>query len=332
MAVTRVVALHGLDAGAHDAHRLHAPDRIWPETNCYADLWIELLHAQGMDPHAMLPCVFGLDFEGDQWTFFKPSLADLRTLYGIDVQELTLWRPLLDHALEHVGAGKLVSVEVDSWWLPDTAGTDYREEHGKTTIVINDVDIAARRLRYFHNAGYFTLDGEDFARTFWLDGEAPILPTYAELIRIDRAVVRDTATLRALSRGLLGEQLNWRPADNPVERFRSRFDADLPALQEAGLAQYHKWAFAGLRQLGAASALAAEFLRWQWADEAPENAIQAFERIATLAKTLTLKSARAVNSGRPLDATESFDEMAEAWQIAMDGTIAALARSGADEA
>lgn len=322
--MTRVVALRGPDAAAYSAHTLHAPECIWPEKNCYADLWIELLHAQAMDPHAMLPFVFALDFEGDQWTFFKPPLADLRTLYGIDVQELTLWRPLLEHALEHVGAGKLLSVEVDSWWLPDTAGTDYREAHGKTTIVINDVDADARRLGYFHNAGYFSLEGEDFIKAFWLDGEEPVLPPYAELIRVDRAVVRDAPALRALSRQLLAEQLNWRPADNPVERFRARFAADLPVLQQAGLPLYHKWAFAGLRQLGAASELAAEYLRWQWADAAPAHAIQAFERIANLAKTLTLKSARAVNSGRALDAGESFDEMAAAWQITMDATVAVL--------
>ncbi|MEO5492497.1 MAG: DUF1839 family protein [Sphingomonas sp.] len=325
--MTRVAALRGLDAATHSAHPLHAPDRIWPEKNCYADLWIELLHAQGMDPHAMLPFVFALDFEGDQWTFFKPPLSDLRTLYGIDVQELTLWRPLLDHALEHVGAGKLLSVEVDSWWLPDTAGTDYREAHSKTTIVINDVDIATRRLGYFHNAGYFSLEGEDFAKIFWLDGEVPVLPPYAELIHIDRAVVRDPRALRARSRRILAEQLDWRPADNPAERFRARFAIDVPVLQKAGLPQYHKWAFAGVRQLGAASELAAEYLRWQWAGTAPAEAVQAFERIANLAKTLTLKSARAVSSGRALDAGETFSELATAWQTAMDGTAAALEAS-----
>lgn len=322
--MTRVVALHGPDAATYGAHRLHAPDCIWPEKNCYADLWIELLHAQGMDPHAMLPFVFALDFEGDQWTFFKPPLSDLRKLYGVDVQELTVWRPLLDHALEHVGAGKLLSVEVDSWWLPDTAGTDYRESHSKTTIVINDVDTEAGRLGYFHNAGYFSLEGEDFVKTFWLDGETPALPPYAELIRVDRAIVQNSETLRALSRQLLAEQLGWRPADNPVERFRARFATDLPALQHAGLPLYHKWAFAGLRQLGAASELAADYLRWQWADAAPANAIEAFDRVASLAKALTLKSARAVNSGRSLDPSDNFDEMATAWQIAMGSTLAAL--------
>ena len=321
--MTRVATLPDLDPATYGAHSLHGLDRIWPETNCYADLWIELLHAQGLDPHAMLPFVFALDFEGDQWTFFKPQLADLRTLYGIDVQEMTLWRPLLEHALEHLGAGKLVSVEADSWWLPDTAGTDYRSAHTKTTIVINDVDTGARTLGYFHNGGYFRLEGEDFDKTFWLDG-APVLPPYAELIHIDRTTAQDAETLRTLSRQLLAEHLSWRPADNPVERFRVRFATDLAELHEAGMPNFHKWAFAGLRQLGAASDLAAGYLRWQRADAAPAKSIEAFERIANLAKILTLKSARAVNSGRPLDADESFDEMAAAWQFAMDETIAKL--------
>ena len=318
--MTRVTALRGLDAATYTAHSLHGLNRIWPETNCYADLWIELLHAQGLDPHAMLPFVFALDFEGDQWTFFKPQLADLRTLYGIDVQEMTLWRPLLDHALEHLGVGKLLSVEADSWWLPDTAGTDYRSAHGKTTIVINDVDTDARSLGYFHNGSYFNLTGEDFDKTFWLTGEAPILPPYAELIHIDRAVARDPDTLRTLSRDLLDEHFSWRPANNPIERFRVRFAADLTELHSAGMPTYHKWAFAGLRQLGAASDLAAEYLRWQWADAAPANAIEALERLANLAKILTLKSARAAHSGRSLDADASFDEMASAWQLAIDET------------
>ena len=64
--MTHVITLGGTDAAAYARHPLHAPERIWPETNCYADLWIELLHAQGMDPHAMLPFVFALDFEGDE--------------------------------------------------------------------------------------------------------------------------------------------------------------------------------------------------------------------------------------------------------------------------
>ena len=313
--MTHAAVLAGLNAAGYRAHALHSPERLWVEKNCYADLWIELLHAQGLEPHAVLPFVFGLDFEGDQWTFFKPPLADLRMLYGIDVQELTVWRPMLEHAVEHLGAGKWLSVEADAFWLPDTAGTDYRQTHTKTTIVLNEIDVEARRLGYFHNAGYFTLEAEDFGVLFALDAPAAPLPPYAELIRIDRALRRDDAELRAMSEALLDAQLAWRPASNPILRFRDRFETDLPLLQQQGLARYHPWAFAGVRQLGAAFELAALYLRWLRPDT--QAAAADFELIAQHTKTLILKAARAVNSGRALDARPMLDAMAIAWDRGM---------------
>ena len=62
----------GLTQATYSRHALHGEGVIWPEKNCYADLWIELLHAQKLAPEAMLPFVLAVDFEGDQWTFFKP--------------------------------------------------------------------------------------------------------------------------------------------------------------------------------------------------------------------------------------------------------------------
>ena len=70
-------------------------ERAWAESNCYIDVWIEVLHALGLEPFAFLPHVLPVDFEGDQWTFFKPSHDDLFALYGLDVQELNVWRPLV---------------------------------------------------------------------------------------------------------------------------------------------------------------------------------------------------------------------------------------------
>ena len=89
---------------------------------------------------AIMPFTLAIDFEGDQWTFFKPPHDELRDLYGIDVQELNCWRPLIDHAEEHLAAGKLISTEADAWWLPDIAGTDYRR-------AAHEVDDRARRPR-----------------------------------------------------------------------------------------------------------------------------------------------------------------------------------------
>ena len=44
----------GLDPDSHIPHALHAQERMWPETNCYTDLWIEVLNAMGLPPEAML--------------------------------------------------------------------------------------------------------------------------------------------------------------------------------------------------------------------------------------------------------------------------------------
>ncbi|HWU76412.1 MAG TPA: DUF1839 family protein [Rhodanobacter sp.] len=316
-----------LDPLTYQRHALHAEERQWVEKNCYFDVWIELIHALGCDPHAVIPVVSALDFEGDQWTFFKPPLNELHELYGIDVNEMTAWRPMLEHALEHLGAGKLISVEADAWWLPDVAGTDYRRNHVKSTIVLVDVDPEARRLGYFHNASYYSLDGEDFDRTFQLTEVDPaFLPFFAELVRVDRLVRRAPEELAAMSRQLLKRHLARRPRDNPVERFAMRFQRELPDLQARGLEHYHAWAFATLRQLGAAAELMALHLRWQaaggrgLAEDAGSlmPAVTAYETISTGAKSFILKAARAVNNGRPLESGDIFEGWARAWERAMN--------------
>ena len=71
-----------LDATRYARHALHADDRAWVEKNCYVDIWIETIHALGCEPLAVLPFVLALDFEGDQWTFFKPPHDELRDLYS----------------------------------------------------------------------------------------------------------------------------------------------------------------------------------------------------------------------------------------------------------
>ena len=83
--------------------------------------------------------------------------------------------------------GRLCTVEVDSWFLPDTRGVSYGTAHVKSTIVPQMLDRPGRRLGYFHNAGYFELEGDDFDGVFRLGGhaEAAGLPPYVEVIRLD---------------------------------------------------------------------------------------------------------------------------------------------------
>src|SRR5262249_47039303 len=122
--------------------------------------------------------------------------------------------------------------------------------------------------------------------------------------------------LRARSRVLLRDHLKRRPKENPFVRFGSRFTAEVPKLQEQGLPHYHAWAFANLRQIGAAFELAALHARWL-EDGALLPAAESFEVISTQTKVLILKAARAVNAKRALDAAPFMDAMADAWQRAM---------------
>ena len=164
----RYLALPGLTAQGYTPHAMHAEPSVWTEKNCYIDVWIELLHALKLEPAALMGFTLAVDFEGDHWTFFKPPHPELQRLYGLDVQELNVWRPLAEHALEHLRGGRLLSTEADAFWLPDTAGTDYRRQHTKTTIVLAGIDLDAQCARYFHNAGFFRVEGEDFRRLFGL--------------------------------------------------------------------------------------------------------------------------------------------------------------------
>ena len=316
-----IAVLPGLTPESYRRHPLHGEGAAWPEKNCYADLWIGFLHTLGLEPLAMLPFTVAVDFEGDQWTFFKPAGVELRSLYGLDVQELTIWRPLLEHAQEHLAAGKLISVEVDAHWLPDTAGTDYRRAHTKTTILLAEVDVQAQRLRYFHNAGYYELEGDDFRQVFRIGvpDDPAYLPLFAEVVRIDRLVRRPASELSDLSFDLLRRHFPWRPRSNPFSRFAARIAQDLPQMHEQGLAHYHQWAFASVRQAGAAFELLAANLRWLATQGYPEVAEPAerFEAIGQANKTLILKGARAVHARRALAADELLQGMAADWERGM---------------
>ena len=122
--MARFCALPALQTDGYRPHSLHAEPQVWVEKNCYIDVWIELLHALGLEPTAAMGFTLGVDFEGDQWTFFKPPHSDLRRLYGVNVQELAVWRPLLEHASQQLGAGKLINTEADAYWLPYKFGRE----------------------------------------------------------------------------------------------------------------------------------------------------------------------------------------------------------------
>lgn len=308
----------------HPVTALNGPDRIWAETNCYTDLWLSVLTALRLDPHACLAYTLAVDFLDDQWTFFKPSHDDLRILYGIDTQEMIIWRPLVEHVLEHMAAGRMVITEVDAWWLPDTSGTDYRQQHTKTTIAINEIDPAEQVLGYFHNTGYHRLEGDDYRGVLRLDDthDSGALPLLAEVVNLRHITHRPQNTLRHLSHHLLDKYLERIPTRHPVRRWRRRCEQDLPCLTSSGLPRYHAWAFAGTRQMGSAFELAALHLNWlAGANPGTVHLMQAADslrQLSVLAKAFILKGARAVVGGKPLNEGDLLGHMVRHWSRGME--------------
>jgi len=269
----------------------------------------------------MLPFVIGIDFEEDQWTFCKPSHDDLYEIYGVLVNELTVWKPLLEHALEHMNRGSFVITEAPAFWLPDTASTDYRQNHTKTSIAITHIETTGHRMGYFHNAGHFFLSGEDFIKLFQLDAppHPGCLPLYAETVRFGHGPSLPADALRVASRALWRKHLKRAPSSNPVLRFAQRFAHDLPTMRELGLPHYNEWAFATVRQLGAAFELAAQSLQWlgHGADAECPVAAEAFTQIAHDAKAMIFKGARAIVLHRPLDPVAELEKTAMAWETGL---------------
>jgi hypothetical protein len=319
---TGLVTLLGADPATYVPHPVHAADRTYPETNCYADVLIELLHARGHEPLAGLGALVRMDFEGDQWTFFKPATGDIERLYGIDVHEMQPARALPDQIARLLAEGRTVTVELDSWFLPDTAATAYRAEHVKTTVIPEAIDRDGELLRYFHNAGYYELRGEDYRGVLRLDGppDPAILPPYTELVRFDAGPALTGDALRAAARDLLVRHLAVRPAGNPFARFAAGLERDLPDLLAGEPADYHAYAFATVRMVGSGFELVGAQARWLLGD-AGAQAAAACDRIVAASKLLSLKLARR----RAFDPAPVLAEMAEAWEHAVGGLDAALA-------
>lgn len=303
------------------AHPLHTdPDNDWIDANCYTDLWVELLHGLGADPYPVLACTLAVDFEGDQWTFFKPPHADLRELYGITVIELATYRPLLDHCATQLGMGRVPVLEVDAYYLPDVPGT-YRQRHGKTTIGVVGLDPTRRTIRYVHNAGCHVAGAADVAGLLRLAEHAPgpgTLPPYLEAAKLDGFHRAGPGTLASRGLALLRRHVADRPGDNPVARFARGFEPEIGRLA-GDLAAFDGYAFGTLRQLGAAAAFGARYLRWLAGtgavqdERASADAAHACDDLSHGAKQLVLKAARAVATGRTLAATGVLDAMCAAW-------------------
>jgi hypothetical protein len=317
-----LTALFGADPASYVPHAVHqaSSERVYLETNCYTDVIVELLHARGDEALGALGSIVRLDFEGDQWSFFKPDPTDLLLLYGIDVHEMQPWRALPEQISQQLGAGRTLTVELDAWWLPDTAATSYRSEHVKTTVIAEAIDCEAEVFRYFHNAGYYELSGEDYREVF----ARGVLPPYTEVVRFDAGPRLVGSALRDAARERLAFHLGRRPSSNPFERFGAALERDLPGLLEGAAEQYHAYAFATVRMAGSAFELLASEVEWLFdgASDGPAgDAVAAMREIVDGCKLLSLKLARR----RAFDPGPRIVVLAHAWERAVGGLDAALA-------
>jgi len=311
-------SLSGRSPRAYQPHVLHGVERSYRETNCYADVIVELLHACGYEPMAAFAHLVRMDFEGDQWTFFKPPPDDLERLFGIDIHEMQPYRPLPEQIAEQIEHGRTIIVEMDAWYLPDTATTSYRTEHVKTSIAADAIDPGAETLRYFHNTALHELSGVDYRGAFRIgEPTGDSLPPYTELVRFDAGERLNGERLREAGLEVLGRHLGSRPSTNPFARFGAQLQNALPNLLERSLADYHAYAFATVRMAGAAFEISSDHARWLFADEATEIT-EAMREIVDGAKVLSFRLARR----RAFDPEPAIAAMADAWERAMEGLAA----------
>ncbi len=326
--------LRTLDPDTYTQHWLHTDQSEWPESNCYVDVWIELLHVLGHDPLSALGFTLRTDLEADQWTFYKFRHHDLERLYGIEVIELNPWTTVIDQVRAEVSAGRPVLVEVDSWFLPDTAATAYRQKHVKSTIAVLHLDTAGQRLVYAHNHSVHCAVDDDFRGIFGLDDPA-VLPPYIETVRVDRFPRMGPEAQVTYAIAVLREHLRCAPAVNPFVRYRDRFEVDLKRLADRGVEFFHDYAFASYRQFGSAFYLAACHLEWL-AEAAPQSAglehdllrrsAASFRGISGSARALQMRSARTAMTAKLIDASTTLQSLVDNY----DDAMAAL-RSGLGE-
>ncbi|HEY5428844.1 MAG TPA: DUF1839 family protein [Solirubrobacteraceae bacterium] len=314
-----LLSLSGQEPRDYRRHLLHSTSRSYLETNCYSDIIIELLHACGYEPLAAFGHLVRMDFEGDQWTFFKPPPEDIERLFGIDIHEMQPYRPLPTQIAEQIEQGRTIIVELDSWWLPDTASTSYRSEHVKTSVAPDALDGDAETMRYFHSAGLFELSGEDYRGVFRIGEDDPsVLPPYTEIVRFDAGERLDGERLKDAALEVLRHHLARRPQSNPFERFGAQLDRELPSLLRRGLEDYHAYAFATVRMAGSAFEIAADHAGWLFGADAADVQV-AMGEIVDGCKALSFRLARR----RTFDPSGTIDALAGAWERAMTGLDAA---------
>lgn len=321
---SRVVALDPLRLRArrHHAHALHRGERIWRDGAGPVDLWIELLHGNGLEPRAALAFTVVQDFEDDQFTLGRVTPEDIEKLYGLQVQELSVFDSLEERALVQTRRANTVLVETDAFFLPDTRAVSYHREHAKTTIGIDVIDPNARRLGYFHHTGYHLLDGADYDAVLRLNHaneahetrDTRTLFPHVEFVKRVRDPLSGTPLAEA-SADLLCAHLLRRPLHNPIARWRAAFPAHVDTMLERGEPYSSLYASNVMRQLGANFELLAHYLQWmrEQGFDIPVQTHTSARKIASETMVMQCRLARALSHERRELCEASFDILEDAY-------------------
>jgi len=273
----------------------------------------------------MLACTVAPRFEGDQWTFCKPTATELAELYGLRVEELTIWRSLREHVTVQLGLGRLVLVEVDAFHLPDTAGVSYRSAHQKTTIGIIGLDEEQRRLDYYHNAGRYQVSGEELDAVLSSRVLGADLPPFAELVDASRAAATRGDVLRDRSRAIAARRLANVGRSNPFSAWAERAAHDMAQLRAHDLDYFHAWAFASMRQAGAMAEQLATWCEWVDVDASMAPAAESLRTIAGKLKVQQFRLARLARGGTA-DLAPTLARCAKEWSAAHEAIMRLCAR------
>jgi hypothetical protein len=249
------------------------------------------------------------------------------------VQELSIYDSVEAHAIEQAARGRAVLVEVDGFYLPDTRGVSYQRQHTKTTIAINRIDLVSRSLEYFHNAGFFALDSEDYDGVFTKlpqQSRDEILFPYVEFVRFNGEALQDQA-LRAAALARLREHFARRPERNPVRAFAKAIGAQAEAVAKRAPDFFHAYAFNTLRQLGANFELCGSHLNWLFPAGEADGAVAAAKAISGGAKSLQFQLARAVARKRFSGLDEALAPVADAYDALFEN-IARIAQARGEPA
>ena len=218
------------------ARRSTRPAAPTPRPTATADMLIELLHARGHEPLAALGHAGAHGLRGRPVDVLQAAArgprAAVRHRHPRDAA-----LPAAARADRRAArAGRTIIVELDSWYLPDTAATSYRTEHVKTSIAAEAIDRDGELLRYFHNTGCYELHGEDYRGVFRLGGLSDRRPAAlhrARALRRRPAPARRGAA-RAPPRSCCGATSPGARAGNPFARFGRQLERDLPGAARGG--------------------------------------------------------------------------------------------------